>query len=265
MFGRWLMSEFVSLSTEDGVATLRIDRPPLNALNRALQQELRAATSQAAADPDVRAVVLYGGPHALAVGADISEFDDLGYADVLAGLDGLASTFDLLAELPKPVVAAVGRYAVGGGCELALAADFRVCGTSSVFGQPEIMLGLIPGGGGTQRLPALVGPSRAKEMIFSGREVGAEEALRIGLVDRIVPDEAVYASAVELARRFVDGPAVALRAAKLAVDAGLAHGRVVGARLERELFAALFGTEDKDIGVRSYFASGPGQALFVGR
>lgn len=259
------MSEFVRLTTSDGVATLRIDRPPLNALNVALQRELRAATRQAATDDDIRAVVLYGGPHALAVGADIEEFDGLEYADVLAGVADLARVFDELAELPKPVVAAVGRYAVGGGCELALTADFRVCGTSSVFGQPEILLGLIPGGGGTQRLPQVIGPARAKELIFTGREVPADEASRIGLVDRVVADDEVYPVAVELARKFAEGPAVALRAAKVAVHAGLQHGPAAGARLERELFAALFGTEDKDIGVRSYFANGPGKALFVGR
>jgi enoyl-CoA hydratase len=259
------MPEFVDVSVAEGVATVRIDRPPLNALNAALQRELRAATERAAVDDDIRAVVLYGGPAALAVGADIEEFDGLDYAAVLAGLDDLTRAFDQLAELPKPVVAAVGRYALGGGCELALTADVRICGTTSVFGLPEILLGLIPGGGGTQRLPMAVGAARAKELIFTGREVGADEALRIGLVDRVVADDDVYPAAVELAARFAAGPSVALRAAKVAVNAGLAHGPAVGARLERELFAALFGTEDKDIGVRSYFANGPGQALFVGR
>lgn len=259
------MTEFVDLSIVDGVATLRIDRPPLNALNAALQRELRAAAGRAAADEDIRALVLTGGPSALAVGADIEELDGLDYAAILACLDDLTRVFDQLAELPKPVVAAIGRYALGGGCELALTADARICGTSSVLGFPEILLGLIPGGGGTQRLPTVIGAARAKELIFTGREVGADEALRIGLVDRVVADDDVYPAAVELAKRFADGPSMALRAAKIAINAGLAHGPSAGARLERELFAALFATEDKDIGVRSYFANGPGKALFVGR
>jgi enoyl-CoA hydratase/carnithine racemase len=177
----------------------------------------------------------------------------------------LQSSFTAVARIPKPVVAAVTGYALGGGCELALCADLRVCGSDAKLGQPEVLLGVIPGAGGTQRLPRLVGPAKAKDLIFTGRFVGAEEALAIGLVDQVVPPEEVYAAALRLAARFVGGPAYALRAAKEAVDRGLETDLDTGLEIERLQFVGLFATEDRTIGMTSFVEQGPGKATFVGR
>jgi enoyl-CoA hydratase/carnithine racemase len=167
-----------------------------------------------------------------------------------------------VARIPKPVVAAVNGYALGGGCELALCADIRIAAENAKLGQPEILLGLIPGAGGTQRLSRLVGPSRAKDLIFTGRTVGAAEALSIGLVDRVVAAEEVYDQARAWAGRLARGPAYALRAAKEAVDAGLDTDLTTGLTLERNLFAGLFATADREIGMNSFVADGPGKAKF---
>jgi enoyl-CoA hydratase/carnithine racemase len=170
-----------------------------------------------------------------------------------------------VARIGKPVVAAITGYALGGGLELALCADFRVAGEGAKLGQPEIMLGLIPGAGGTQRLPRLVGPARAKDIVFTGRFVGAAEALAIGLVDKVVPDGEVYDAAAAMVARFAHGPAVALRAAKQAIDDGLDADLGTGLEIERLAFAGLFATEDAKTGMRSFVENGPGKASFAGR
>jgi enoyl-CoA hydratase/carnithine racemase len=259
------VGEFVTLEVADAVGTIRLDRPPMNALNAAVQEGLRAAATEAAERADVRAVVLYGGPKVFAAGADIKEMAELTYSDMAQRAGPLSSAFDAVARIPKPVVAAVTGYALGGGCELALTADFRVCGDNAKLGQPEILLGIIPGAGGTQRLARLVGPARSKDIVYSGRFVDADEALRIGLVDKVVPPDDVYAAALEMAARFTGGPAVALRAAKAAIDGGLDTDLASGLRLESYLFASLFATEDRTIGMRSFIENGPGKARFVGR
>jgi enoyl-CoA hydratase len=260
-----LVGEFVRLEVEGGVGTIRLDRPPMNALNKQVQEELRAVALEATDRADVRAVVLYGGPKVFAAGADIKEMAEMGYADMAERAGALSSAFTAVARIPKPVVAAVTGYALGGGCELALTADFRVAGDNAKLGQPEIGLGIIPGAGGTQRLARLIGPAKAKDLIFTGRFVDAAEALAIGLVDQVVAPDEVYTASVALARRFVDGPAQALRAAKAAVDGGLDGDLESGLRLESHLFAALFATEDKRIGMESFVQNGPGKAKFVGR
>src|SRR5205085_4590310 len=170
---------------------------------------------------EVRAVVIYGGPKVFAAGADIKEMATMTYADMADRSAGLSSAFTSVAKIPKPVVAAVTGYALGGGCELSLCADRRVAADNAKLGQPEILLGVIPGAGGTQRLARLVGPAKAKDLCFTGRFVGAEEALRIGLVDEVVPDDRVYAEALAWAGRFSGAAALALRAAKESVDRGL--------------------------------------------
>jgi enoyl-CoA hydratase len=259
------VAEFVRLEVEGGVGTIRLDRPPMNALNAQVQQELREAATEATGRADVRAVVLYGGGKVFAAGADIKEMVRADYAAMVERAAPLQAAFDTVARIPKPVVAAVTGYALGGGCELALTADFRVCGDNAKLGQPEILLGIIPGAGGTQRLARLVGPARAKDIVFTGRFVDAEEALRIGLVDRVVDPDDVYSAAVELASGFVEGPAVALRAAKAAIDGGLDGDLASGLRLESYLFTSLFATEDQAIGMQSFVENGPGKARFVGR
>jgi len=258
------MAEFVTLETTDGIGTIRLNRPKVNALNDQVTEELAAAARAAAAD-EVRAVVIYGGERVFAGGADIKDMAEAGYAEMTARASRLHEAMNLLAGLGKPVVAAITGYALGGGLEVALAADFRVAGETARLGQPEILLGVIPGAGGTQRLPRLIGPAKAKDLVFSGRMVNAAEALAIGLVDQVVPDADVYQAAVDMVKRYAAGPALALRAAKQAIDAGLGVDLATGLELERVQFAALFGTEDQRAGMRSFLENGPGKATFTGR
>ena len=257
------MSEFVKLSVEDGIGTIRLERPPMNALNIDIQEGLRGAAAEFTRDPAVRAVVVYGGEKVFAAGADIKEMADMSYVDMAARAGALSSAFDAIARIPKPVVAAITGYALGGGCELALACDWRVVADDAKLGQPEIRLGLIPGAGGTQRLARLVGPARAKDLVFSGRMVDAEEALRIGLADRVAPAAEVYATAEAMVRPYVTGPSMALRAAKQAIDGGLSLDLASGLALESQLFAALFATEDRVEGTTAFVAKR--KPTFTGR
>lgn len=259
------MGEFVRLEVEDGVGTIRLDRPKMNAINGQLRAELLEVAVQARDRVDVRAVVLYGGERVFAAGADIKEMSGMGYSEMVAWGTELQDTFKLVARLPKPVVAAVNGYALGGGFELALTADFRVMGERAKVGVPEIQLGVIPGAGGTQRLTRLVGPAKAKSMVFTGRHVAAEEALALGIADAVVTDGGVYDAARELAAQYVSGPAVALRAAKQAIDDGLELDLDAGLRLESALFAGLFATDDQSTGMASFLTDGPGRATFAGR
>ncbi|MBV9022675.1 MAG: enoyl-CoA hydratase/isomerase family protein [Streptomycetaceae bacterium] len=252
----------VHLEATEGVGTIRLDRPPMNALDTATQDRLREIAEEAARRDDVRAVVVWGGEKVFAAGADIKEMQAMSYQDMVDRSRGLQDSFTALARIPKPVIAAVNGYALGGGCELALCADMRIAGESAKLGQPEILLGLIPGAGGTQRLSRLVGPAKTKDLIFTGRQVRADEALSLGLVDRVVPDAEVYEQAYAWAARLARGPAYALRAAKEAVDAGLETDLETGLAIERALFAGLFATEDRQTGMRSFVEEGPGKARF---
>jgi enoyl-CoA hydratase/carnithine racemase len=257
--------EFVTLQVEDGVGTVRLDRPKMNAIDEQLHREVRAAAQEAAKREDVRAVVVYGGERVFAAGADIKAMSRLDHTGMVAWGRELTNSFTEVQRIPKPVIAAITGYALGGGYELALCADFRVLGTNARIGQPEILLGIIPGAGGTQRLARLVGPARAKDLVFTGRHVGAEEALAIGLVDAVVPDDEVYSTAVAMAKKFAAGPPLALAAAKRAIDEGLDLTLPEGLALETSLFAELFDTEDQKNGMRSFIESGPGKATFTGR
>ncbi len=256
--------EFVRLEVEDGVGTIRIDRPKVNALNAQVQDEIRAAAAEATERDDVAAVVLWGGERVFAAGVDIKEMADLTYPDMVKRSGVLQATYSAVARIPKPVVAAVNGYALGGGCELTLCADLRIAADNATFGQPEVLLGVIPGAGGTQRLTRLIGPSRSKDLIFTGRFVKADEALAIGLVDKVVPADHVYAEAVGWAKQFAGGASLALRAAKEAIDRGLEVDLDTGLEIERQQFAALFATEDRTIGMRSFIENGPGKATFTG-
>jgi enoyl-CoA hydratase/carnithine racemase len=259
------VGEFVRVEVEAAVATIRLDRPKMNAINAQLRTELAEAARTVDADSGVRAVVLYGGERVFAAGADIKEMAEMSYAEMTEHCGALQNALNAVARIGAPVVAAITGYALGGGLELALCADFRVAGESAKVGQPEIQLGVIPGAGGTQRLPRLIGPARAKDLIFTGRHAGAEEALAIGLVDKVVPDDQVYAAAREMAGQYATGPAVALRAAKEAIDAGLETDLGTGLEIERLHFAGLFATEDQKTGMRTFVEEGPGKAKFTGR
>lgn len=259
------MGEFVTVSTDEhGVATVRLDRPGMNALNLQVWRELSEAAAEVAEDSSVRAVVLWGGPKVFAAGADIKGMRamDFQQAHTTGGL--LQTALAALARVPKVVIAAVNGYALGGGCELAMTADFRYAADNAQLGQPEILLGLIPGAGGTQRLSRLVGISKAKEIVYSGRFYSAEESLAMGLVDKVIAADEVYEHAVADARRYAAGP-FALRLAKQAIDEGYDLDLAAALRLESTLFAACFGTEDAHAGMDSFVERGPGKAVFTGR
>ncbi|MFD5648762.1 MULTISPECIES: enoyl-CoA hydratase/isomerase family protein [unclassified Streptomyces] len=253
----------VHLEVAEGVGTLRLDRPPMNALDVATQDRLKELAEEITRREDVRAVVIHGGEKVFAAGADIKEMQVMDHAAMIARSRALQDSFTAVARIPKPVVAAVTGYALGGGCELALCADFRIAGENAKLGQPEILLGLIPGAGGTQRLSRLIGPSKAKDLIFTGRQVRADEALALGLVDRVVPAAEVYEQAHAWAARLAKGPAIALRAAKEAIDTGLETDIETGLAVERNWFAGLFATEDRERGMRSFVEEGPGKAKFL--
>jgi enoyl-CoA hydratase len=252
----------VRVEVDDRVATIRLDRPPMNAINSEVQEELRAAADEVTGNAHVRAVIVFGGEKVFAAGADVKEFAGQDHEYLARDAARVMSSIDSIARIPKPVIAAVTGFALGGGCELALAADFRIAADNAKLGQPEILLGIIPGMGGTQRLPRLVGPAKAKDLIFTGRFVDAQEALEIGLVDAVVPADEVYASAVAMAQKLAKGPALALAAAKAAIDEGLDGDLANGLRLESHLFASIFATQDSRTGIASFLENGPGKAVF---
>ncbi|WP_410633985.1 enoyl-CoA hydratase/isomerase family protein [Amycolatopsis sp. cmx-4-83] len=259
------MGEFATLEVKDGVGTIRLDRPPVNALNAQVTAELAELAKEATERDDVRAVILYGGEKTFAGGADIKEMATRTYPEIAKFGATLTGTLAAIANIPKPVVAAVTGYALGGGLELALTADWRVAGDNVKVGQPEIQLGVIPGAGGTQRLARLIGPSKTKDIVYTGRFVKAQEAQRLGIVDQVVAPDDVYAAAHKWAAQFANGPAVALRAAKAAIDGGLDTDLANGLKLESHLFAALWATEDQRNGMKSFIENGPGKATFEGK
>jgi len=247
----------------DGVVVLRLNRPPMNPLSQALLTAIGDAAADLRADPAVKAVVVLGSEKALAAGADIKAFGDQAAARAIGAT--FRRAFDGLAAVPRPVIAAIRGFALGGGMELALACDLRVAADSARMGQPEILLGVTPGAGGTQRLPRLIGPARAKELIWSGRQVKADEALAIGLVDRVVPADETEAAAVAWATELAAGAVAAMGLAKRAVDDGLDGPLARGNDIEAEAFVEVFGTEDAATGVASFLEHGPGKATFTGR
>jgi enoyl-CoA hydratase len=246
------------------VAVIRMDRPPMNAIDSQVHAELAAAAEQVSTDDAVRAVVIWGGEKVFAAGADVKEFAGQDHEHAMKAAARLMVSVNALAAIPKPVIAAVIGYALGGGCEVALTADFRVSADTARWGQPEILLGIIPGMGGTQRLPRLVGVAKAKDLIYTGRFVDAAEAHEIGLVDAVVPAADVYNTALAMAAKFTKLPALALRTAKAAIEQGLDGDLASGLKLESHLFASLFATEDRVIGMTSFIENGPGKAVFKG-
>jgi enoyl-CoA hydratase len=247
---------------DDGVALVTLNNPKVNALSLEVLARLGAIAAALTADPP-GAVVVTGGDRIFAAGADISQFGGPDQAAVITA--AFHRALDAVAAIPRFVVAAVSGYALGGGCELALACDYRIAGERAVFGQPEILLGIIPGGGGTQRLARTIGPSKAKEMCLTGRQVKVDEALRIGLVDEATPTEELHERALALAAEVAKGASVAQSLVKKAIDDGRSLSPAEGLRLERRLFVEVFESEDSRIGVQSFLANGPGKAEFTGR
>ena len=245
------MGENVHVRRDGAVATIRLDRPPVNALSRPMAEELRAAARQMASEEAVRAVVVWGGERIFAAGADIKEMVDLGPEDLASDVGSLDRACRELEAIPKVTIAAVNGSALGGGLEVALACDLRFAAEDAQLGLPEIGLGIIPGAGGTQRLPRLIGLARARELVLTGRRVDASEALAIGLVDRVVSAATVYGSALAEARRYAAGPGLAYAAAKRALAA--AGGDLeTGLRAERDAFVPLFATRDRAEGMRAF-------------
>ena len=259
------MTTLVRVEVDSGIGTIYLERPPVNALNFEIQDGLHAAATELTGRRDVSAIIVYGGKKVFAAGADVKEMQTMSYTDMVDRSAALQAAFTAIARIPKPTVAAITGYALGAGCELALACDFRVAAENAKLGQPEVLLGVLPGAGGTQRLSRLIGAARAKDMIFSGRFVPAPEALSIGLVDEVVAPDDVYAAARRRVQSYVGGPAYAIRAAKEAIDRGLEVDLETGLEIERMQFAGVFATRDRAIGMASFAEHGPGKATFEGR
>lgn len=243
--------ELVSYTTEGAVGVIELNRPPVNALSTQLVEDIDEAI-RCAADPDVRAVVITGRPH-FAAGADINLFrvaHDRG-AKALEELR-IGAVARRLEQLPKPVIAAVFGYALGGGCELAMGADFRYLAEDAKVGQPEIRLGIIPGAGGTQRLPRLVGINRARELVYTGRHIGAEEALTIGLADKVFPADDLLAAAIADAAKYAAGPSVALAMSKRAINDGWGLPIDEAVAVEAAAFDEVFASDDAREGVSAF-------------
>jgi enoyl-CoA hydratase/carnithine racemase len=257
--------EFIQVELQESTAIIHLRRPPMNALNVQMQREIAQAATFVSGRAGIDAVILYGGEKVFAAGADVKEMANMTYADMAVAAHNLQSAFDTVAKISQPTIAAITGFALGGGLELAMCADFRVAGDNAKLGQPEILLGIIPGAGGTQRLPRLIGQSLAKELIFGGHMITAEQAAAIGLVNKVVEPVQVLAAALAWATKFSGGPKLALAAAKRAIDSGSNVDLRTGLSIESTEFAALFATEDQTNGMNSFVNEGPGKANFVGR
>ncbi|MEX1264727.1 MAG: enoyl-CoA hydratase-related protein [Actinomycetota bacterium] len=246
------MGDSVRFEVDDGVGVIRLDRAPANAIDLQMATELGEAIAEAAERDDVGALVVWGGERIFAAGADVKAMAEWSPDEVRPSVDALGAACDRLESIPKVVIAAVNGFALGGGLELALGADLRYLGDDATVGQPEIKIGVIPGAGGTQRLTRVVGPARARDLVYSGRLVKADDALSLGLADRVLAGADVFPAALEAARRFAQGPRQALAAAKSAINAAIATPGPAGIARERELFLGLFGTPDQREGMRAF-------------
>ncbi len=245
--------EMLKVEIEDGIGTITLNRPKvLNALNNQVFNELAGAAEELAKDDSVRVVIITGGDKVFAAGADIGQMANAQAVEVATTSKPSYLAYQIIENMPKPVIAAVAGFALGGGCELTLVCDVRIAADTAQFGLPEIKLGILPGAGGTQRLPRLIGAGRAKELIFGGDFISAEEAWRIGLVNKVVPADQLFEEARKMAKRFATRGAVALRMAKSCVNEGLRMDLDAGLQYEHKCFSILFATEDQKEGMKAF-------------
>ncbi|WP_019850214.1 enoyl-CoA hydratase/isomerase family protein [Desulfitobacterium sp. PCE1] len=250
--------ETILVDIADGIATVTLNRPEvLNALNGQVFNELGDVALELGADRSVQAVIITGGDKVFAAGADIKQMANLSTVDAAIGGRPSHRAFSLIETIPKPVIASIAGFALGGGCELTLVCDVRIAADSAQFGLPEIKLGILPGAGGTQRLPRLIGAGKAKELIFSGDFINADEALRVGLVNKVVPADQLREETLKMAKRFAARGAVALHLAKSAIDEGLRMDLEAGMQYEHKCFSLLFATEDQKEGMRAFIEKRP--------
>ncbi|NLL19865.1 MAG: crotonase [Clostridia bacterium] len=246
-------AKLVELEIRERLAILTINNPPVNPLTKDVLAELEKTVDELSTNDDVWALIITGaGEKAFVAGADIRQFPLLKQEDGRKMAQWGQQIFDKIAALKMPVIAAINGFALGGGCELAMACDIRVASENAKLGQPEVNLGVMPGYGGTQRLPRLVGLGKAKELIFSGETIDAAEAYRIGLVDRLVPKGAALEEAIKLAEVILTRAPIAVRLSKEAIDKGWDLPLNEGQQLEAELFGQTMDTEDKNEGATAF-------------
>ena len=245
--------KYILFHVEDGIGWVQFNRPEkLNAINTDLLMDLEKVVDHCEKNDAVRVVALKGNEKAFIAGADIGQMATGDIAFAYGMTDLTMRVQGRLADLPKPTIAAVSGYALGGGCEVSLCCDFRIVADNAVFGLPEITLGIIPGGGGTQRLPRLVGPGVAAELLFLGEMIKAERAQQIGLVNRVVPLDDLEKEVKIFADKLMGRPTMGLRAAKTALRKGLSASLGEGLQIEQDLFCMLFGTEDQKEGMAAF-------------
>lgn len=249
------MSRSARLQVTDAVGTILLDGPPRNTIDVRVATELHEVATEASWRDAVGAGVIWGGERIFSAGGDVELMSDRSAESIRPVIAALGDALVTLERIPKVVIAAVNGMCVGGGCEIALTADFRFAADNALFAQPEIRFGIMPGAGATQRLPRLIGLSAAKDLIYSGRRVKAREALELGLVDRVLPAAEVYGAAVDAAARYAEGPVTAIGAAKAAIDASLGWSPADGLDLERDLVCELFATEDQKEGMNAFLES----------
>ena len=245
--------KYIVFKKRGGIGWIQFNRPErLNAINPEVLADLETAVVNCEEDDSIRVVVFMGSDKAFVAGADIEHMAKGDIKSAYKLTDLTMRVQERIADLPKPTIAAISGYALGGGCELALCCDFRIAADNAVLGQPEITLGIIPGGGGTQRLPRLVGLGAATELIFTGEMIKADRAEQIGLVNKVVPLDQLEPEAEALASKLMERPALALRAAKTALRKGLSTSLKEGLQIEQDLFSMLFGTEDQKEGMAAF-------------
>lgn len=254
------MYQNLIFEVKEGIAYITINRPKaLNALSSEVLDELYSAFTLVSEDPEVQIAILTGEGKAFVAGADISQMVDLSTLEGRAMMIKGQSVMNLIENIEKPVIAAINGFALGGGCELAMACDIRIASEKAKFGQPEVNLGIIPGFGGTQRLPRLVGKGMGKYLIMTAEMIDAQEAYRIGLVEKIVPAEELLGTAEKVAKNIMTKAPIAIRAAKVAINKGISLDVMTGVSFEAEALVTPFSSEDRKEGMNAFLGKRPSE------